>query len=152
MTGRTHIAHFNWATLRKPVGHPRVAPFVEAVPKVNALARRSPGYVWNCGEEAQNARAAGWLMFVEDDRVIASFSVWKTPEALKDYVYKTVHGAFFRRGDEWFEPDALRGYALWWVPEGHRPTIAEARERVETLLADGPSEQVFTFAEVAAAD
>lgn len=48
-----HLAHFNWATLKAPVGDPRVAPFVDAVPKVNALAERSPGFVWRSGEEAE---------------------------------------------------------------------------------------------------
>lgn len=141
-----HIAHFNWATLKAPMGDPLIKPFVDAVPKVNALAERSPGFVWRQGNEQDVAAAAGWPLFKDNPRLIASFSVWETPEALKDYVYKTVHGAFYRRGAEWFEPGATRGYALWWVPVGHRPTMAEARTKVEQLTTEGPSEAVFTFA------
>ena len=36
--------------------------------------------------------------------------------------------------------------ALWWVPSGHRPTVAEAEERVATLRAHGPSPSAFTLA------
>ncbi|MBF9061414.1 DUF3291 domain-containing protein [Rhodobacterales bacterium HKCCSP123] len=150
MTAARHIAHFNWATLRAPVGDDRVAGFVNAVPKVNALAERSPGFVWRSGMEAELASAAGWPLFVGNDRLIASFSVWESPEALRAYVYQTVHGAFFRRSDEWFEPGASRGHALWWVPVGHVPTITEARGKVDALAAEGPSEAVFTFAQLPA--
>ena len=151
MTAAQHIAHFNWATLRAPVGDERVAGFVNAVPKVNALAERSPGFVWRSGTEAELASAAGWPLFVGNDRLIASFSVWESPEALRAYVYQTVHGAFFRRAEEWFDPEATRGHALWWVPVGHMPSIVEAWEKVEALEAGGPSDAVFTFAQVPAA-
>jgi hypothetical protein len=35
--------------------------------------------------------------------------------------------------------------ALWWVPEGHTPTIAEAQERLAHLEGHGPSPHAFTF-------
>jgi hypothetical protein len=152
MTGVRHLAHFNWATLRAPLGDPLVAPFENAAPKVNALAERSPGFVWRSGEEAELACQAGWPMFLDDARLIASFSVWETPQDLQGYVYKTVHGAFFKRAEEWFDATKTRGHVLWWVPVGHIPTIDEAREKVEALAAHGPSQGAFTFAEVAAAD
>lgn len=148
MTSAHHIAHFNWATLLAPVGDDKVAGFVNAVPKVNALAERSPGFVWRSGTEAELAAEAGWPMFVGNDRLIASFSVWESPEALRDYVYRTVHGAFFRRAEEWFAPEESRGHALWRVPAGHIPSIEEARANIEALQRDGPTEAVFTFAQM----
>ncbi len=151
MSALHHIAHFNWATLRAPLGDPLVEPFFKAVPKVNALAERSPGFVWRSGEEAELGLSIAWPLFTECDRMIASFSVWETPQALKAYVYNTVHGAFFRRADEWFDPDGPRGHVLWPVPVGQIPTITEAREKVEALAANGPSEAAFTFAEVVGA-
>jgi hypothetical protein len=101
-----HLAHFNWATLVADLGDARVAPFERAIDKVNAVAKRSPGYVWNSGQEMAEGVRIGWPLFTENPRVIASFSVWETPEHFRDYVYKTVHGAFYRRGHEWFEPDS----------------------------------------------
>jgi Domain of unknown function (DUF3291) len=36
---------------------------------------------------------------------------------------------------------------LWWVPAGHRPSVAEADERLAALRADGPTPRAFTFRE-----
>lgn len=121
----------------------RVAPFVNAISKVNAIAERSAGFVWRSGEEAEKGSAIGWPLFTGNRRLIASFSVWETPEHFREYVYRTVHGAFFRRGHEWFEPDRPRGHVLWWVEAGHIPDISEARDRVETYTANGPGSEAF---------
>jgi hypothetical protein len=138
-----HVAHFNWATLVADLGDARVAPFERAIDKVNAVAKRSPGYVWNSGQEMAEGVRIGWPLFTENPRVIASFSVWETPEHFRDYVYKTVHGAFYRRGHEWFEPDAPRGYVLWWVTPGSIPDVTEARDRVEIYRAQGAGPDAF---------
>ncbi len=140
-----HLAHFNWGTLKAPVGDPLVAPFVNAVGRVNDKAERSPGFVWRSGGEAEQGHALGWPLFVDNPCVIASFSVWETPEVLRRFVYEAVHGAFLKRSSEWFLPGSGFNYALWWVPAGHIPDMAEARARVEQLLSDGPSEDVFDF-------
>ena len=142
-----HLAHFNWGEMRGPLGSPEVAGFENAIAKVNEKAERSEGFVWRCGAEMDQASASGWPLF-DNPHIIASFSVWETPEAFRTFVYETVHGAFLRRSREWFVPGSGANYALWWVPVGHIPTIAEARERVEKLIAEGPSERVFTFAEL----
>jgi hypothetical protein len=34
---------------------------------------------------------------------------------------------------------------LWWVPEGHEPTLEEARERLDQLAEIGPSPYAFTM-------
>ena len=149
MTADRHIAHFNWGTLKAPVGDPSVSGFVDAVDRVNGIAERSPGFVWRMGDEGSAAIRIGWPLFTEDQRVIASFSVWERPEDLKSFVYKTVHGAFFRRRDEWFEPGTGMNYALWWIAPGHIPDITEARAKVDQLLADGPGDDVFTFGQLA---
>ena len=142
-----HLAHFSWGTLRAPVDDPLVAAFAESVPRVNARAESSPGFVWRFGDERPPAEAIGWPLF-DDKRIIASYSVWETPEALKGYVYQGSHGAFFQRRAEWFDQGARRGYVLWWVAPGHRPDIAEAWDRVDRFEREGPSEAVFTFAQL----
>ena len=49
-----------------------------------------------------------------------------------------------RRRREWF--DRIKVFmALWWVPAGHLPTVAEAEERLEHLRAHGPTAHAFTF-------
>jgi hypothetical protein len=50
-----------------------------------------------------------------------------------------------RRRREWFEKMDEAFLVLWWVPRGHRPTIEEAKARLEMLRAKGPSKDAFTF-------
>jgi hypothetical protein len=35
--------------------------------------------------------------------------------------------------------------ALWWVPAGHRPTVAEAESRLLHLRTNGPTPYAFTL-------
>jgi len=137
-----HLAHFNWATLVGEVGTPEVAGFVNAVDQVNSLAERLDGFVWRAGNEMELAQQIDWPLF-RDPRVIASFSVWETPAAFETFVYKTVHGVFYRRRNEWFILDAPRGYVLWWVPAGHQPEIAEAKSHVDRFVKEGANDLAF---------
>jgi Domain of unknown function (DUF3291) len=50
-----------------------------------------------------------------------------------------------RRRRGWFERMDQAFLVLWWVPAGHRPSIAEAIEKLELLRSAGPSAQAFTF-------
>ena len=49
-----------------------------------------------------------------------------------------------RRRREWFERLDLV-MALWWVPDGHIPTVREAEERLAHLGEHGPMSFAFTF-------
>jgi len=95
--------------------------------------------------------AAGWPLF-DNDRIITSFSVWKTPEALRDVIYQGAHGAFYSRRSEWFDQDAPRGYVLWWVKQGEPPSIRDAWVMFDRFAADGHSDEVFTLAQFASAE
>ena len=50
-----------------------------------------------------------------------------------------------RRRREWFAPMREAYQALWWLPAGQLPTVADAERRVAHLRAHGPSEYAFTF-------
>ena len=78
-------------------------------------------------------------------------SVWRDVDALRDYVYKSAHIEIMRRKREWFTRMAGSPFALWWVPEGHEPTVAEAVARLQHLRKHGPSAEAFTFGEAFAA-
>jgi hypothetical protein len=34
---------------------------------------------------------------------------------------------------------------MWWVPAGHRPTVAEAMAKVAWIRAHGPGPEAFDF-------
>jgi hypothetical protein len=52
-----------------------------------------------------------------------------------------------RRKREFFSRMSNSYLALWWVPEGHEPTVADAVARLEHLREHGPTAQAFTFGE-----
>lgn len=137
-----HVAQLNIALPREPLDTPLLAEFVELLEPVNALADASPGFVWRLQTEDGDATAVRGF---GDDRLIVNMSVWTSIDALADFVYGDAHLAVMRRRREWFHRFEAAFTVLWWVPAGHRPTVAEAEERLERLRRDGPSPQAFTF-------
>jgi hypothetical protein len=121
---------------------PVMAGFVGRLDEINALADRSPGFVWRL----QNAEGNNtYLRPYGDDRILFNLSVWRDVESLKQYVYKTVHVELLRQRHEWFEKFTGVYSALWWVPAGHLPGVDEAKKRLEHLETHGPTEFAFTF-------
>ena len=137
-----HLAEVNIALPLEPLESPLLAEFVAQLDPVNAVADSSPGFVWRLQTESGDAidiRGFG------DERLIVNMSVWESLEALRAFAYSNrAHLEVLRRRREWF--DRLRVHlVLWWVPTGHRPTVAEAEERMALLDALGPSPDAFTF-------
>jgi len=65
----------------------------------------------------------------EDGRIIVNMSVWKSVQALHNYVYATAHAKVFRNRRRWFKAMGAQVVALWWTPAGSIPTIADGRAR-----------------------
>ena len=136
----------NVGRLRAPKGSPVVAEFFAHHEPVNALADRSPGFVWRLQTEEGNATDI--QLDGDDPLFIVNLSVWESVQALKDYVYRTEHRDFLRRRREWFEVMDELIMVLWWVPAGTTPTTDEALDRLALLRANGPGPEAFTFREV----
>jgi uncharacterized protein DUF3291 len=137
-----HLAQFNVARLVAPLDSPELAGFVAQLGAINALAEAAPGFLWRFQTDAGDATA---LRPYEDERIIVNFSVWTTPEALHEFVYRTAHAAVMARRREWFERLTDAFLVLWWVPAGHHPTIQEAIAHLETLRRLGDSPEAFSF-------
>ena len=140
-----HIAQLNIGRIVAPLDSPQRAGFVNQLDEINALADAAPGFVWRFQTEEGDATA---LRPFDDDRMLVNFSVWESPEALHQFVYRTAHVEVMRHRREWFEVMQDAYLVLWWVPEGHRPTVQEAIVRLETLRSRGASAEAFTFREV----
>jgi hypothetical protein len=138
-----HIAQVNIGRVRAGLEDPRMAGFVERLDEINALADRSPGFVWRLQTSAGNATY--FRPYEDDDRILLNMSVWETIEELRHYVYRTAHVEVLRHRQEWFEVFAGTYAALWWVPAGHIPGIDEAKKRLAYLEAHGPTEFAFDF-------
>lgn len=85
------------------------------------------------------------LAQVNDDALVVNMSTWSSLETLSDFAFGSFHVEVMRPRREWFSRMSDPYTVLWWVPAGHRPTVAEAQERLELLAALGPVPQAFTF-------
>jgi hypothetical protein len=139
-----HLAQLNVGVLRAPIDSPELAGFVEMLDPVNALADRTPGFIWRLQTEDGNATA---IRPFEDDRVAVNLSVWESLEALGEFVYASRHLDLLRRRREWFEHMTEAYLVLWWVPAGTIPSVEEAKRRLMLLRERGPSFEAFTFRE-----
>lgn len=139
---RYQLAQFNIARMRAPLTDAVMAGFVENLQPINALADRSPGFVWRFQTEQGDATAERPY---DDDLIIINFSIWEDLHALRDFVYRSGHAGVMKRRREWFEQLTDAYLVLWWVPAGHRPTLAEAIAKIAYLKQHGPSPEAFTF-------
>jgi heme-degrading monooxygenase HmoA len=138
-----HLAQFNIGRGRAPLDDPAMAEFVNALDQVNTAAEQSPGFVWRLKDD--NGASSSYVRAYEDERMLISLSVWESIEAVRAFTYGEPHVLFFRRRAEWFEPHGGPNLVLWWIPAGHIPTVREAVERMEHLIANGPTAHAFTF-------
>lgn len=137
-----HLAQVNVARMLAPLDDPLMAGFVARLDTINALADRSPGFVWRL--QAENGDATSVRAF-EDTRILINMSAWESLEALTAFVYASAHRPVMRRRREWFTRFEEPYMALWWVPRGHRPGVEEAKDRLDYLRAHGPTPAAFTF-------
>ncbi|WP_019927934.1 DUF3291 domain-containing protein [Nocardia sp. BMG111209] len=137
-----HLAQINIALPLEPLTTPRLAGFVAAIDEINALADTAPGFVWRLQTEDGDATA---VRAFGDDRIIVNMTVWTSPETLADFAYRSDHAPIMRRRRDWFVPMAEAYQALWWIPAGQRPTVADAEARLDHLRTHGPTPYAFTF-------
>ncbi len=137
-----HLAQVNIARMKAPLEDPLMAGFNVRINEINALADKSPGFIWRL-ETSQGNNL--YLRPYDDDRILFNMSVWETVEALKNYAYHSAHAEMVRQRQEWFNKFDGASTALWWVPLGHIPGVDEAKKRLEYLQAHGPTQFAFNF-------
>jgi hypothetical protein len=137
-----HIAQLNVGRTVGPLDSAALAPFMAALDEINALADVAPGFVWRLQSQSGNATD---IKVSNDPQFILNMSVWRSVEALFDFVYRTAHSRIMARRREFFENPLAAYQALWWVAPGHTPTVEEALARLERLRRSGPTEEAFTF-------
>lgn len=136
------LAQVNIARLKAPLDSPQLKDFVAALDPVNADADAADGFVWRLqgdGGDATDVAVFG------DDWLIINMSVWRDANALTAFMYQGRHREMLARRREWFERIEQAMVAMWWVPAGHRPTVAEAEARLLHLRANGPTPYAFTL-------
>lgn len=137
-----HLAQINIGRIKAPLDDPSMSGFVSRLDEINALADRSPGFVWRLQTAAGNATE---LRPFDDDRIAINMSVWESLEHLRAYVYGSANAELLRQRRDWFEKFDRVFVALWWVPAGHIPSIDEAKARLTSVEQNGPTPFAFTF-------
>ncbi len=138
-----HLAQINVARFLRPKDDPANADFMGALDHVNAMADVAPGFVWRL--VGDGGAATDLMPDAADPDLIINMSVWTDLDALSAFVYRQPdHLAVMRRRRDWFaKMEAFM--ALWWVPAGHQPSIAEGMAKIALLAECGPSAEAFTF-------
>src|SRR5437899_11324211 len=83
-----HLAQLNIGRIVAALDSPQLDGFVARLEEINALADGAPGFVWRFQTEDGNATA---LRPFDDERMLVTFSVWESAEALHTFVYRTQH-------------------------------------------------------------
>jgi hypothetical protein len=136
------LVQLNIGVIKGPMDSPVMADFAANLDRINALAERSPGFLWRLQTEAGDATA---IRPFADENMLVNMSMWRDVDSLNKFVYRSAHVDIMRRRGEWFERMREAYLVLWWVPKGHRPSIGEAIAKLEFLRTKGPSSEAFTF-------
>ena len=142
-----HLAQFNIARTRYPLDDPRMTEFVDNVARINKLAEQIEGFVWRLQDASGNAMG---MTIYDDPRILPNLTVWENAEALERFVFRTLHSRFYGRREQWFERIETP-LVMWFVPQGHRPELAEGVARLDHLKAHGPSDFAFGWESLPAA-
>ncbi|EGG94855.1 hypothetical protein IMCC1989_2209 [gamma proteobacterium IMCC1989] len=135
------LAQLNIAKLSHPIDSPELADFVANLDRINALAEESDGFVWRHTTEVGDTLEKE--LFGED--YIVNMSVWDNNESLHHYVYFTAHVEIMSRKKEWFEKVSESHMVQWWVSAGHKPSLQEAKDKLDQLRENGSTPLAFTF-------
>ncbi|KRS14586.1 hypothetical protein XM53_02415 [Roseovarius atlanticus] len=147
MTPETyHLAQLNVGRLVAPTDDPRVAEFMAALDRINGMGKRMPGFVWMMEGSGEPGTGNTENTIGGDAQFVANLTVWEDVESLENFVWNTVHRQFYERRAEWFEVMGDMHFVMWWVPQGHRPTLDEGLARLEHLKAEGDSDHAFGWA------
>jgi len=144
-----HLAQVNIGRVLGGKDDPRMADFYDNLARVNQMAERMPGFVWRLKDET--GESAMSLHWPGDPTMNVNMSVWETAEDLGRFVFQTVHRRIYARKADFFEMPKENTVALWWIEEGHIPTLEEAKDRLGHLNAHGPSDFAFGWADLPSA-
>lgn len=144
-----HLAQVNIARMLGSPHEPVMAGMFERMEEMNRLAEQSAGFVWRFQTSDAAADALrifeGFFVPFEPERLFFNMSVWESVEHLRQYVLKSAHGEMLRDKRQWIAPVDRAHLALWWIPYGHNPTVAESAERLRAVEEKGSTPFAFTF-------
>lgn len=136
-----HLAELNIARLLAPTDDPKVAEFMANLDRINGLGKRMPGFVWIM--EGSDGAGNTETKLDGDPQFVSNLTVWEDFESLSTFVHQTLHAKFMARKAEWFHVAEKPQFVMWWIEEGHIPTLEEGLERLAYLQSNGNSDHAF---------
>jgi len=137
MADLSHVAEVNVALPSVSAGDEALDSFFELSESVNLVADSSPGFIWRPHSPLEISDRLG------PQSLLITLSVWRSLEDLRSFVYKGLHAAAFRRRQEWFTALTEAHAAIWWIPAGTVPSLADAENRLIYLRKYGPTPYSF---------
>ena len=134
------LAELNIATWKIPETAPEARFFMDNIKRINALAERSPGFVWRLVDENRDAHGRTPLGGPE---TFVTLSVWESPRDFAHFVWNTVHKRIYERRADWFHALESHHMVMWWVEDGARPDLQEAKSRLDHLNEHGDTDHAF---------
>jgi len=139
------LAQLNIAEALYDTDDPRMDGFTGPIDKINALADRAPGFIWRLVDDEETDGALSLRMEGQNDYTLVNMSVWQDIDSLFHFIYKTAHAKVMQGKRDWFTQIPRSHMVLWWVEDGHIPTLDEAKEKLDLVRANGPSPEAFDF-------
>ena len=138
-----HLAELNIGRLVAPTDDPRVKEFMDNLDFINGLGKQMPGFVWMMEGLAEPRLSNPDIEIEGDPLMVPNLSVWTDIASLEKFVWGTVHKKFYERREEWFDVLSDMHFVMWWVPEGHEPTLDEALAKLKHRQDHGDSDEAF---------
>ena len=143
MPASWEIAQLNVGRAVSALDEPPMAEFMARLDEINALAERSPGFVWRLQGDGGNN--TDYKVDDGDPLFIVNLSVWATLEDLHAFTYRSEHRTVFARRFDWFERRSGPNVVIWWQPTGTIPDVDDALRRLQLLEDAGPTPDGFGF-------
>ena len=143
------LAHSNFAWMHGKIDDPIMSGLASRIEEINRLAEESRGFIWRIPDSETSL--AHLEIFREDfpgfdpERFFYNMSVWESLEDLRNFTLFSAHAELIHQRRQWLDSMAGANVALWWIPEGHRPTIAASVERLRHVRKFGPTPYAFTL-------
>jgi hypothetical protein len=138
------LAELNLGVLKYDWDDPRVQGFLDGLDLVTGVAQPRAGFVWMMPEEDMDTAQNDPTGAMGGTPLSAStLRVWERVAVLEHFVRNAVHKQFYDPKGEWYNAGVDQRFAMWWVPQGHQPTLEEALARLEHLRDNGDSEHAF---------